>query len=392
MISFISLFAGIGGIDLGLERAGCRCVCQVEIDPFCRRVLAKHWPEVQRHEDVTRFDATGYRGSIDLVAGGFPCQDISTAGKGAGLEGERSGLWFEMLRVVREVRPRWVFAENVPALRTRGADRVFADLEAEGYSCRSFVVGAWAVGAPHRRDRVWIVADSARGRDDQGGRVPVRPRGQDEASGHASRSGSGELADSERLECQQRSEPVQVRRRSDEAEQVGMGGIGGPMADATPLRRSCEGDEFRRLASDSGERGGEGSVADPRRSGLAGRRERGVGSEPEVAVPACGDGDLGMADAHDPTSTPELVSGRPGREASIACGPGRWPARPGERQWDWEAPRLVELEVGGSVDGLPAGLVRTRRRANRDALKAYGNAVVPQVVEAVWRAVMDADR
>jgi len=123
----LSLFSGIGGIDLGLERAGMRVVAQCEIEPFARAVLAKHWPDVRRYEDVRTLDGTEWRGTVDLVAGGFPCQDISTAGKGKGIEkGERSGLWREMRRIIGECRPRWVLAENVPALRTRGADIVLA--------------------------------------------------------------------------------------------------------------------------------------------------------------------------------------------------------------------------------------------------------------------------
>jgi DNA (cytosine-5)-methyltransferase 1 len=157
-LTHLSLFAGIGGIDLGLSRAGSRCVGMVEIDPFCRAVLAKNFPGVPLFQDVRSFDARAFAGSVDLVAGGFPCQDISVAGKGAGIDGARSGLWSEMLRVVREVRPAWVLAENVPALRTRGADRVLGDLEGEGYACWPLLVGAGDVGAPHRRQRVWIVA------------------------------------------------------------------------------------------------------------------------------------------------------------------------------------------------------------------------------------------
>jgi hypothetical protein len=126
-LNYLSLFAGIGGIDLGLARAGFRCVGMVEIDPFCRAVLAKNFPGVPLFSDVRDFDARPFAGSVDLVAGGFPCQDISVAGKGAGIEGSRSGLWSHMHCVVRVLRPAWVLAENVPALRTRGADRVLGE-------------------------------------------------------------------------------------------------------------------------------------------------------------------------------------------------------------------------------------------------------------------------
>lgn len=166
MIRVLDIFSGIGGFSLGLESTGgFRTVGFCEIEPFCREVLRKHWPDVPVHEDIREFTAESLGGlRPDAIVGGFPCQDISVAGRGAGIEGARSGLWSEMFRLVRELRPRWVIAENVPALRARGSDRVLSDLEGECYSCWPLVVGAWAVGAPHRRDRVWIVAhrDEAR--------------------------------------------------------------------------------------------------------------------------------------------------------------------------------------------------------------------------------------
>ncbi len=154
---FGSLFAGIGGFDLGLERAGMECAWQVEIDPFCRRVLAKHWPDVPRYEDVREVGADNLE-SVELICGGFPCQDISNAGKRAGIEGERSGLWTEYKRVVCELRPDFVVVENVAALLARGIDVVLRDLAEIGYDAEWDTISAAAVGAPHLRERVWIVA------------------------------------------------------------------------------------------------------------------------------------------------------------------------------------------------------------------------------------------
>lgn len=156
-MTFGSLFAGIGGFDLGLERAGLVCSWQVEIDEFCRRVLAKHWPNVRRWDDVRTFPQSGDWG-VDVIAGGLPCQDISSAGKRRGIEGERSGLWKEMLRIVRVLRPRFVVVENVAALRFRGLDTVLAGLAASGYDAEWDCIPAAAFGAPHRRDRVFILA------------------------------------------------------------------------------------------------------------------------------------------------------------------------------------------------------------------------------------------
>lgn len=162
-MNVLDLFSGIGGFSLGLERAGMRTVAFCEADPFCRRVLHHHWPHVRIYDDVRsltvqRLAADGI--AVDLIAGGFPCQDISQAGRGAGLDGERSGLWGEFARIIREVGPDWAIIENVPALRALGADRVHDDLEAADYTARSLVVGAWHAGAPHRRNRAWIVANT----------------------------------------------------------------------------------------------------------------------------------------------------------------------------------------------------------------------------------------
>jgi DNA (cytosine-5)-methyltransferase 1 len=157
MLTFGSLFAGIGGLDLGLERAGMRCAWQVEIDDYATRVLTKHWPDVPKFRDVRSVGADNLS-AVDLICGGFPCQDISSSGKRAGITGARSGLWSEFARVIRELRPRYVLVENVSALLHRGIDRVLGDLAALGYDAEWHCISAAALGAPHRRDRVFIVA------------------------------------------------------------------------------------------------------------------------------------------------------------------------------------------------------------------------------------------
>ena len=159
-LTFGSLFAGIGGMDLGLERAGMVCKWQVEIDPFCRRVLEKHWPEVPKYGDIR-----GVRGAelepVDLLAGGFPCQDLSVAGKRAGIDGARSGLWSEFARLIGELRPRYVLIENVSGLlANKPMRRVLGDLSALGLDAEWKVLSACRFGAPHTRERVFIVAYS----------------------------------------------------------------------------------------------------------------------------------------------------------------------------------------------------------------------------------------
>jgi DNA (cytosine-5)-methyltransferase 1 len=194
----LDLFSGIGGFSLGLERAGMQTVAFCEIDPYCRAVLRKHWPEVPCYEDVRTLSRTrlardgiideladtegeqdrriqpggfqtntGTKG-IDVICGGFPCQDISMAGKGAGIEGNRSGLWSEYARLIGELRPRCAIVENVAALLGRGLERVLGDLAALGYDAEWHCIPASAVGAPHRRDRIWIVAYPGRERDERG--------------------------------------------------------------------------------------------------------------------------------------------------------------------------------------------------------------------------------
>jgi DNA (cytosine-5)-methyltransferase 1 len=193
-LTFISLFAGIGGFDLGLERAGMKCIAQVEIDPYCRDVLAKHWPNVLRFEDVRKFcrriydcdpeneegevncprcgvefgacgcigtdQFTDEHGFPDIIAAGFECQDISIANwTGAkGIKGERSGLWSEVLRISGELRPRWLLLENSPEIVSRGLGTVLGGLAEIGYDAEWTCVRAARFGAPHNRERWYAIA------------------------------------------------------------------------------------------------------------------------------------------------------------------------------------------------------------------------------------------
>lgn len=158
-LTFGSLFAGIGGFDIGLEAAGMTCKWQVEIDPFAVAVLEKNWPHVERWRDIKDFMPNKSMG-VDVICGGFPCQDISVAGNGEGLNGKRSGLWSEYFRVVGKLRPKYVIVENVSALLRRGIDRVLGDLASIGYGAEWQTVLASDFGLPHRRERIFIVAYS----------------------------------------------------------------------------------------------------------------------------------------------------------------------------------------------------------------------------------------
>lgn len=161
----LHLFAGAGGGILGGQLLGHRCVCAVELEPYAQAVLVARqndgtFPPFPIWSDVQNFDGRPWRGRVDVVAGGFPCQDISVAGNGAGLDGERSGMWHHMARIIGEVRPRFAFIENSPALVNRGLDRVLCDLAALGFDARWGVISAADCGAPHLRERIWILANA----------------------------------------------------------------------------------------------------------------------------------------------------------------------------------------------------------------------------------------
>ena len=366
-ITVLDLFSGIGGISLGLEATGgFRTVAFCEIDPFCRLVLEKHWPGVPIWEDVRELSAESLRGvgRIDIIAGGFPCQPHSVAGKRKGVNDERH-LWPEFARLVREIRPAWVLVENVPGIRTTAADEVVGDLEEAGYSVWPLVVGADNVGAPHRRKRVWFVA-RLRLADGDGERKSDanEPRREQREGGAGAANAGG---------------------RGDAVVHAAGPGLEGHGADAGEQEKPQPGDT--------------GMAYSKRRPGRRGPGPEGVcGQHGEAA----GDGETGIA--RGTGSIPE----------------GRWPSRPGEPQHGWEEPRLAvasiprranrereplesagatrcvqlaglgrpgdaQLPLGGTANGLSLRLVR---RANREALRAYGNAVVPQVVYVIGQAIL----
>ena len=164
----LALFAGAGGGILGGKLLGWRTVCAVEWEPYPASVLCARQndgllPPFPIWDDVQTFDGHPWRGIVDVVSGGFPCTDISIAGRGAGLDGENSSMWYHMARVVSEIRPRFVFVENSPMLIHRGIGRVLGDLSSLGYDSKWNVMGAADIGAPHQRDRIWIVAHARHG-------------------------------------------------------------------------------------------------------------------------------------------------------------------------------------------------------------------------------------
>lgn len=351
----LDLFSGIGGFSLGLERAGMRTVAFAEIDPFCRRVLAKHWPGVPIYDDVRSVTADRLRAdgiAADVVCGGFPCQDISVAGKGAGLAGERSGLWVEFARIVGEVRPRFAIVENVSALTARGLGTVLGDLAAIGYDAEWHCIPASAVGAPHRRDRIWIIAYP-----NADGRRQSRER----QSEHCVIKGASG--------CE--SDGLCPGGRRDGADVADAGCVGGePRRAAGHVARSAgagegEGHQRQRHGGAAGNRGADVADADGAGCATGGRsRIDREGSAGTVAAPS----DAPMADSgRARPSAPELAP---------VLGTRRWHEGRAatERGW-WRA----EPAVGRVADGVP-------HRVHR--LRSLGNAVVPQIPEIIGRAIM----
>lgn len=271
----LALFAGAGGGLLGSHLLGHTPVCAVELDSYARRVLLArqrdgHLPRFPIWDDIRTFDGKPWRG-VDIVSGGFPCQDISAAGKGAGIEGAKSGLWVEMARIIREVGPRFAFMENSPNLTSRGLGVVLRDLASMGFNARWGVYGARHVGAPHKRDRIWILASNP----DRAG-LRIEPGGSRGARGGSAREpvNDGEAG---HLAYADRKRRLRVR----ESEPCGVEGSHGHIANRRGERRAME--PYARSAAWETEPG-VGRVAD----GVAHRVDRlralGNGQVPAVAA------------------------------------------------------------------------------------------------------------
>ena len=228
-----SLFSGIGGFDLAAEWMGWDNKFHCDINPFSRKICSFYWPKAESYDNIKTTDFRIWRGKIDVLSGGFPCQPFSTAGKRMGKEDERH-LWPEMFRAIREIRPRYVVGENVRGLLNWSdglvLEEVFADLEGEGYEVQTFVLPAIGINAPHRRDRVYIIAhansDAGRGRSSEGGCTECEADSNGESSIHLGsqpNGNEGNATDSEceGLEGQHREWQRCTEHRSDEGLFVG---------------------------------------------------------------------------------------------------------------------------------------------------------------------------
>ena len=434
MVNFtvLDLFSGIGGFSLGLERAGMQTVAFCENDKFCQKVLAKHWPDIPIHENIEELDGRQYRGTIQLICGGFPCQPYSVAGDQRGAEDDRA-LWPEMLRVIREVEPAWVIGENVSGIINMELDNVLSDLENSGYSCQTFVIPACAVDAPHRRDRVWIIASHAN--------LKSKPDG---SQHEGQRSGQLDVADtdSKRTIKSPGLDENAERQAKFRAESSGSSetvadtdsGLGNQQKEQIQAGRNAANSSGEDVADsiDNDGRGRSGSQPRGRHSRV---EHRGGGSgQPERET----DSPVGNA-KHDGSFATEITrssssssdndtkgqessskfegASRPGNDETVAdSSSSRQPGQgehehPGNQEAHRERKTSHALDVsvrkewgaqpgmGGMADGVsrwldePEGIPRVTGKApdRVNRLKALGNAVVPQVVEVLGRFIIDKE-
>jgi DNA (cytosine-5)-methyltransferase 1 len=348
----LDLFSGIGGFARGLEATGFfSTTCFVEQDPYCQAVLKHHWPDVPVLGDIRNVQGPDLPTRPDVICGGFPCQPFSHAGKQRAQDDPRH-LWPEMFRLIRECRPTWVVGENVIGLVQLGLDEVLSDLENEGYATRTFNIPACAVGAPHIRQRLWIVAHADSESEPDGafdGNVRQRQLGFDFGGGEASSHGADPDDHGPRRteKHQQDAQHGQTQLRDEQVRESGQ--VGADVADATDngLRR-------REQLTQGGK--GKGHVADAD----AGQRH---GAD-EGVQPGGNVFDVGGSDVSD---------------AGCGGGQGPWSEVGGRTPQAWWQ---FEPDVGRLANGVP----------NRvSQLRALGNTIIPQIAEEIGYAIAAAE-
>jgi DNA-cytosine methyltransferase len=385
-MTYGSLFAGIGGIDLGLERAGMQCVWQVENDPHCVKVLSKHWPGVPKHGDITKLRGSDL-GPVDLIAGGFPCQDLSQAGKRAGITGDRSGLWFEFARIIGELGPRWVLIENVPGLLDRRAmPRVLGELARLGYVGCWFSLRASDFGASHLRKRIFIVARRALADSATGGR---RERGESSRGDGFTYGNNQTLEDSGRAEQRRAAESSRLSRSRAPIHDSGASRALEHAAWDEQSRQDGEAiGMWGRRVRETGEQLADAGSRQLPQPGRRSDRRDGTRSASQDVSDAFAAG-LPYAEQTELPGTQSIHKGRTVEQlcSSFAPGPGdaRWPEI--LREFPWLAPAL-ESPVRGMADGLPDWMDRALSGRTK-RLRQLGNAVVPDCVEWIARRILE---
>jgi len=398
-VTFGSLFAGIGGLDLGLEQAGMTCRWQVENDEFCNRVLTKHWPAVARYGDIRRLAGSELE-PVDLICGGFPCPPVSVAGKRKGTADER-WIWPEFARIVRMVRPRYVLVENVPGLLSANHGgamaEVLGDLANLGYDAEWFVLRASDFGASHRRARVFIVAyNQCPRREASRERCDLNPEREPKA-------GRGTVADSGDGQLQEPGTRPQGRD--------GAGPAGTILGHAPPGGRRI----LREPSGSARQPDGSGAdVADSNKPGLeVGRIERGDVAEKRPAAEREGatventtrddgrgcDGTQGRSGRGvcEAGSSLDYTNDGRYREPNEAIRTGRLPAfahGPTDPRWPdllvqhpELRPAISQAEAESGLRGMAHGLSNRTHR-----LRALGNAVVPAVAQWIGECIMETWR
>jgi DNA (cytosine-5)-methyltransferase 1 len=330
----LDLFSGIGGFSLGLERTGgFQTVAFCDSDKKTHLVLKKHWPNVPIFDDVSTLKGKDL-GTVEIITGGFPCQDLSVAGKGAGLAGARSGLWWQFHRLIEETQPKYVIAENVAVLRSRGLDQVLRSLHQIGYDAEWHCIPASAVGAPHQRDRIWIVA---------------YPNGDDRRSGssaepHQRQAWMESRRSGERFSERETEQTLAYSNGSVETN-GGKCSIPTQQSDGGRIGQAGGGTDDRERCFRSSGKGSEDDMAYSGGEGLEGFGIRTIGTEQKESLPT--------------------------RSGCIV--------RAINKSDFWE----VEPQLGRVANGIP----------NRvDRLKQLGNSLVPQIPELIGYAILQKEQ
>lgn len=428
----LSLFSGVGLHDKGLEMAGHQIVGQVEIDPFCKAVLRIHWPHVPKGSDIHKTNGktiAKYCGEIDMIHGSWPCQDLSVAGKGAGLSGKKSGLFWEMLRVIKEVAPSYTVFENVPAIRTRGIDDVLDAMEEAGYTTICCVVGAEHAGAPHKRHRVLIVGYSERARLERAAREREQGKRRKRikfASANSDISDSDIKSCNEQTVCHEtghtmvetaprrqefighRAVADDIRIRSERSQRQAECGMRTcncceeSADDAWDQSAFSFEDAKQQMADYYRERLEKFGISSPEKwiSDLQIERASKPMLEYTQSQHFLECLDEGFDEQHVASSSSERLERLWDRTITVAakiatasciCA-NHWPAGPAETQKLWEEDRTVqhgqiESEMGSGVTGDFRRLVRRRKLFDRERIKALGGGNPPILFYHIGRAI-----
>ena len=363
-----SLFSGIGGFDLAAEWMGWENVFHCEWNPFGQKILHHYWPDAEQFNDITKTDFKKYHGTIDIISGGFPCQPYSSAGKRKGKEDERH-LWPEMLRAIREIQPRWVVGENVLGLVNWSGGLVFhevqADLEAEGYEVQPFLLPAAAVGAPHRRDRIWFVAHN---------NSIIRGKGRKFKSAKQSRYGKG----NENSNTEIHGFVAHATGRDERSGKYR--GLRSENAEANRERTQTIFNAFR-------SNGNKRNVTNTDLHGFSEHKERQEKQHPGTGRNALsnlnGNGSKGLFTNAASIGQKHALQNREleGRRFGQSYKRDLWDTFPSQSP------------ICGGDDGLPTeldGITFSKWRA--ESIKGYGNAVVPQVVYQIFKSIQQYDQ